>query len=166
MEQTLIEHTLEVSKMAEKKEFSLLLAEDDPGHSALIKKNLARMGFKSRIYHFSNGEELLDFLKNDPENPKNRPDRLYMLLLDIKMPKIDGIEVLKIIKQDPDLKKIPVIMLTSVKNPQDKKICKNLGCNDYIVKPLEYKSFVNVVQDKVSSSLLMSIFENYPTDSI
>ncbi len=152
--------------MAEKKEFSLLLAEDDPGHTELIKKNLARMGFKSRIIHFSDGQELLEFLKNDPEKPAAKPDRLYLLLLDIKMPKINGIEVLKTIKQDPKLKKIPVIMLTSVNNQEDKTKCKKLGCSDYIVKPLEYKSFIDVVQDKVSSSLLLSIFENYPLDSI
>ena len=74
---------------------------------------------------------------------RHRPD---VILMDIRMPKIDGIEVLRRIKNDPLLKKIPVIMITTTGNPEDVDLCHNLGCSMYVVKPVEYESFVEAIR--------------------
>lgn len=138
-----------------KKKFSILVAEDDDGHFALIKKNLQRMGFSSRIHRFVDGQEIVDFLfGSDPD--KRREDESYLVLLDIRMPKVDGIEVLKRIKNDDQLKDMPVVMLTTSDEPQQIKQCEELGCDAYIVKPMEYEQFSNALE-KVGQSFLLSI---------
>ena len=124
----------------------ILTAEDDDGHFLLIKKNLRREGISNEIIRFSNGLELWDFLNRQGEGPVRKENKSYLLLLDIRMPKIDGIEVLRRIKVDPLLKKIPVIMITTTGNPEDVDLCHNLGCSMYVVKPVEYESFVEAIR--------------------
>src|SRR4030042_347220 len=89
----------------------ILIAEDDAGHFALVKKNLWRTCVSNSFLHFRNGEEVLDFLFMRGDGPTMTPNTAYLLLLDIRMPKVDGIEVLRQIKADPQLRKIPVMML-------------------------------------------------------
>ena len=141
-----------------KKDFSIIIAEDDDGHFVLIKKNLSRMGFRSKIIRFSDGQQLLDFLFMRDENNKRDPAKAYLLLLDIRMPKVDGISVLEEMKKDDDLKEIPVVMLTTADNPREIEYCLSLGCSDYIVKSMKYENFAKVIKD-VGLSLLFSIVE-------
>jgi CheY-like chemotaxis protein len=72
--------------------------------------------------------------------------RCYLLLLDIKMPKVDGVEVLRQIKSDPELRKIPVIMLTTTDDPREVDRCHTLGCSSYIAKPVDYDKFVMAIR--------------------
>ncbi|MFP4529192.1 MAG: response regulator [Candidatus Kapaibacterium sp.] len=128
------------------KEVVVLVAEDDIGHATLIKMNLKRAAIVNRFIHFKDGEELLDFLLRNGDGPHRKANVPYLLLLDIRMPKVDGVEALRKIKSDPDLKKLPVIMLTTTDDPIEIKKCYELGCNNYLVKPIEYQNFVEALK--------------------
>jgi len=119
----------------------ILLVDDDRGHATLIKRNLKQAGIINPIIHFSDGEEVLNFLAShgkDPATPEHVP---FLMLLDIRMPKVDGFEVLRQVKNHPENKNIPVIMVTTSDNPQMMDSCKELGCVNYIVKPVDYTMF-------------------------
>ncbi|EKD27111.1 MAG: Response regulator receiver protein [uncultured bacterium] len=124
----------------------IIVAEDDIGHASLIKRNLARAGINNEILHLSDGEQALNFLFRTGEGPVRDLDKQYLLLLDIRMPKVSGIEVLEEIKKDSVLKKLPVIMVTTTDDPKDVDKCHLLGCSNYITKPIEYEKFIEVVQ--------------------
>ena len=125
----------------------ILIAEDDAGHFQLIKKNLWLTCVDSDILQFKNGQEVLDFLfKKDTEVYLEGKKR-YILLLDIRMSQVDGIEVLKRIKEDEELRKIPAIMLTTTSEASMIKQCYELGCSYYIVKPVNYYHFMEAVQN-------------------
>lgn len=124
----------------------ILIAEDDAGHFALVKKNLWRTCVTTSFLHFRNGEEVLDFLFSRGDGATMTPDTAYLLLLDIRMPKVDGIEVLHQIKADPELRKIPVMMLTTTSDPAEVQRCYDMGCSFYIVKPSNYSEFMACVE--------------------
>jgi len=126
-------------------ETTILIAEDDDGHATLIKKNLRRAGVKQDMLHFRDGQEVLDFLFK--RSPVQRQDgHTYVLLCDIRMPKVDGIEVLRQVKGDAILRSIPVIMITTTDDPKDVDQCHMLGCSNYITKPVDYDKFVQSIQ--------------------
>jgi CheY-like chemotaxis protein len=127
-------------------EVIILIAEDDEGHTDLIRINLARSGITNRIIHFKDGQETVDFLFCQGKGPHRIPGDTYVLLLDIRMPKLDGTEVLEKIKADRELKKIPVVMITTTDDPREVDLCHELGCNNYITKPVEYDEFVDTVR--------------------
>lgn len=128
-----------------KSEVVILIAEDDEGHAILIRKNLLRSKIANTILHFKDGQEVLDFLFQRT-TPGRMPGTSYLLLLDIRMPKVDGLEVLRQIKQDPVLCKMPVTMLTTTDDPKEVAHCHELGCSNYITKPIEYDKFVQTVE--------------------
>jgi CheY-like chemotaxis protein len=128
------------------KDVQILIAEDNEGHFSLIKKNLRRTGIQNEIIHFVNGQETLDFLFRESKRKKKDLDQRYVLLLDIRMPKVDGLEVLKKIKSTPKLKRLPVIMMTTSTASADVDLCYELGCNIYIVKPIEYENFSDALR--------------------
>jgi len=129
-----------------KKEVNILIAEDDLGHAALIRKNLKRSGISNSIIHFKDGQEVLDYLFCKGEPPHRKNGDSYMLLLDIRMPKVDGVEVLRQIKNHSELKKIPVIMITTTDDPREVEKCHKLGCSNYITKPVDYEKFVESIK--------------------
>ena len=99
------------------------------------------------MVHFKDGQEVLDFLF-DHDHIHNEPvGEAYLLLLDIRMPKVDGIEVLRQIKKHPELKSIPVLMLTTTDDPKEVRHCHQLGCSNYITKPIEYEKFIKAIHD-------------------
>jgi CheY-like chemotaxis protein len=128
------------------KEIVILIADDDLGHARLIQKNLARAGLSNPIEHFENGQEILDYLFGRAINRKRSPGTSYILLLDIRMPKVDGVEVLRQVRQDPELRKMPVCMLTTTDDPREVSRCHELGCNNYIVKPVDYDKFAEAIR--------------------
>lgn len=129
-----------------KKNITIIIAEDDEGHALLIKRNLKRSGVVNPIIHFSNGEEVINFFFGENPAYMQQKNTSYIVLLDIKMPKLDGIEVLERLKNDPATKKIPVIMITTTDNPREINACHELGCNNYIVKPIDYLKFIEIVK--------------------
>ncbi len=128
------------------KEVSILIAEDDEGHASLIRKNLKRAGISNEILHFKDGQEILDFLMGNKEAHHRKSGAAYLLLLDIRMPKVDGVEVLRQVKKDEELRKIPVIMITTTDDPREVEKCHKLGCSNYITKPIDYDRFVESIR--------------------
>jgi len=129
-------------------EVAILFAEDSSDDAMLTMRALKKSGFANKVYHVKDGAEALDFLyckgnyvlRNAKENPK-------LILLDLKMPKMSGLEVLEKIKSDPDLKSIPVVVLTSSREDPDIHKCYALGANSYITKPVESENFFNVIKE-------------------
>ena len=128
------------------KEVTILIADDDDGHAALIRKNLQRAGIHNEIVRFTDGQEVIDFLFAGGEGPHRQHGAPYVLLLDIRMPKVDGIEVLRRIKGDSELSKLPVIMLTTTDDPREIAKCHEMGCSSYITKPIDYENFVYAIR--------------------
>ena len=124
----------------------ILIADDDAGHARLIEKNLSRAGLMNKILRFEDGQQILDFLFQRGAGPKRFLDAAYFILLDIRMPKVDGVEVLRQLKADPELRKIPVSMLTTTDDPREVERCHGLGCNNYIVKPVDYDKFSEAIR--------------------
>ncbi len=127
-------------------EVVVLIAEDDDGHAALIERNLRRAGIENGIERFVDGQAVLDFLFRSGPGPHRAAGAHYLLLLDIRMPKVDGIEVLSAIKGDAELRALPVIMLTTMDDPKEIERCHRIGCSHYITKPIEYAEFVGVLR--------------------
>ena len=127
------------------REVVILIADDDAGHMRLIEKNLGRAGLNNPVERFEDGAAILDFLFSRGDRQR-QPDKPYLLLLDIRMPKMDGVEVLRQVKADAELRKIPVIMLTTTDDPREVERCHALGCNNYIVKPVNYDKFAEAIK--------------------
>ncbi len=127
-------------------EVTVLIADDDAGHARLIEKNLQRIGVHNTILRFADGQAILDFLFGRGSGPTLPPQMPCLLLLDIRMPKVDGVEVLRQIKADPNLRKLPVTMLTTTDDPREVDRCHELGCSSYLVKPVDYDKFSEAIK--------------------
>ncbi len=124
-------------------ELTILMAEDDDGHAKLVQERFAEVGVTNPLRRFRDGAEAWSFL-SDPVNA--RPGEGFLLLLDIRMPGLDGVEVLRRIKADARLKPMPVIMLTTTDDPKEIETCYALGCNSYLTKPVEFERFAEVIK--------------------
>ncbi len=126
---------------------TILIVDDDEGHAILIRENLEAAGLTNHIEHFRDGQAVLDFFFKDPR-PKQET---YLLLLDIRMPKVDGIEALRRLKADPKLRKLPIIMLTTTDDTREVERCHELGCSVYIQK----RSITNVSPKRFGGSVCL-----------
>lgn len=124
----------------------IILIEDDDGHATLVERNLRRAGLTNGFTRFSDGQEALDWFFNDPAYPSGRPLSNVVVLLDLKMPRVDGIEVLRRLKASPSTAALPVIVLTTTDDPREIERCYELGCNVYVTKPVEYDAFIEAVR--------------------
>ena len=126
----------------------ILFAEDTRDDAELTIRALEKSGFTNKLLHVKDGAEALEFLyckgifalRNFSERPK-------LILVDLKMPKVSGIQVLEKVKSDPDFKSIPVVILTSSQEDPDIAKCYALGANSYIVKPLDSNKFFNSIKE-------------------
>ena len=122
----------------------ILLVEDNPGDVELTREGLGRGALAHDLHVASDGAEALEFLRPaGGRPPKGRPD---LILLDLNLPRVDGREVLAEIKRDPELRRIPVVILTSSDASQDVEATYELQANCYIRKPVDFEGFVNTVQ--------------------
>lgn len=134
--------------MSEHEEFEIIIVEDDPNDAELITRALRKHNLANKLILLKDGAEALDFLfgkgsfadKCDDGYPK-------VILLDLKLPKVNGIEVLSKIKSDERTKKIPVVILTSSREDRDLKDAYDLGVNSYVTKPIKFDEFAKVVSD-------------------
>jgi CheY-like chemotaxis protein len=140
----------------------ILIADDDVGHARLIEKNLNRAGLMNKILRFEDGQQILDFLFRRGDGPGRSSEAAYFILLDIRMPKVDGVEVLRQLKADPELRKIPVSMLTTTDDPREVERCHALGCNNYIVKPVDYDKFSDAIRQLGLFVSLVQVPEIHP----
>ena len=126
----------------------ILFAEDSIDDTILTIRALEKGGFTNKLYHVKDGAEAIDFLyckgayvmRNFKEKPK-------LILVDLKMPKVSGIQVLEKVKSDPALKSIPVVILTSSQEDPDMAKCYSLGANSYIVKPVDSNKFLSSIKE-------------------
>lgn len=125
---------------------SILLAEDNPNDVELTLSALAENNLVNDVVVASDGAEALDYLYCRGRFKMRTPGNPTVVLLDLKMPKVDGIEVLRTIKQDKSLRSIPVVMLTSSREEMDLMSTYKLGVNAYVVKPVDFQDFVEAVK--------------------
>ena len=127
--------------------FEILLVEDNDVDAELTIRALKKNNLSNRIVRMVDGQEVIDYLlfPNKDEGGKNPKDP-NLILLDLKLPKVNGLEVLRILKSDPRTNTIPVVILTSSAEDQDISECYRYGVNSYIVKPVEFDEFMESVQ--------------------
>ena len=124
----------------------ILIAEDDEGHAELILEQLRSAGVSNEIVRFRDGQELWDYLMTAGRRIAPYDCHGFLLLLDIVMPGMDGLEVLRRIKTDKQWHNLPIIMLTTTDDPREIENCYTLGCNCYITKPMEYERFTEMLK--------------------
>jgi CheY-like chemotaxis protein len=125
----------------------ILLVEDDPAHAEIVRRNFEEFRMANELKHVTDGQAALDYLYHraefsDPDQSL-RPD---LILLDLRLPKIDGLEVLRTIKSDPDLVRIPVVILTTSAAEADMVKAYDNHANSYLVKPVELPQFVDLMK--------------------
>jgi CheY-like chemotaxis protein len=124
----------------------LLLVEDSPRDAELILDALAENQLANEVVHVLDGAEALDYLYRRGEFAARPEGHPALILLDLKLPKVDGLEVLRRIKSDSALKMVPVVMMTSSREEQDLLTSYQLGVNAYVVKPMKFQDFVEAVK--------------------
>ena len=129
-----------------RKDVVILVTEDNDGHFALTRKFLRRAGIENEIVRFIDGQQTLDFLiGSDTAKAKRDKSRKYLLLLDIRMPGISGVDVLEIVKKHEQISEIPVIMVTTSGDHQIAEKCYSLGCEAHVVKPIN-ESLIRIIE--------------------
>lgn len=133
--------------MSNDQRIRILLAEDDPDDRLLTRRALQKSRIANTIATVEDGEELMDYLRHEGEysDPDDAP-RPGLILLDLNMPRMDGREALKKIKSDPDLRRIPVIVLTTSEAEQDILQSYDLGVNAFVTKPVTFDGLADAVQ--------------------
>jgi CheY-like chemotaxis protein len=134
----------------------VLVVDDNEGHSELVRRNLRRAGITNEIVAVNSGELALDFVYSRGAYAERRTYNGLLILLDINMPGIDGVEVLRTLKMDPKKARIPVVMLTTTDDPREIKRCYEFGCSVYIVKPVLPEAFMDAIK---KLGLFISIVE-------
>ena len=140
----------------------ILMAEDDPGHATLVQRNLRRAGVVNEVVWTKDGQEALDYVRKEGAYENAVRSGSLVVLLDINMPRVDGVEVLRQLKNDERTKKIPVMMLTTTDDPREVERCYGLGCSVYVTKPVEYDKFREAV---IQLGLFLQFVEVPPQDA-
>jgi CheY-like chemotaxis protein len=127
---------------------AILLVEDNAAHAELVKRNLAQHRVAIVVHHVSDGAAALDYLFQRGDYSDLRPeDGVNLVLLDLRLPKVDGLEVLRQIKQSEQLKRIPVVILTTSEAEQDVASAYQYHANSYVTKPMDYKKFSKLMDE-------------------
>ena len=128
------------------KPVTIIMIEDDEGHARLIEKNIRRAGVNNELIAFVDGTSALDYLLGIDESGEVSARRQLLVLLDLNLPDMAGVEVLKKIKNNPHLKRTPVVVLTTTDDTREIQHCYDLGANVYITKPVSYDGFSNAIR--------------------
>jgi CheY-like chemotaxis protein len=128
---------------------TILVVDDDDGHCELVRRHLKRGGITHPIVPVTNGRTALDFIFCRGPFVERSPDADLLVLLDINMPGVDGIEVLRQIKSDPKTRGIPVLILTFAENPREINRCREYGCDSYITKSADTAAFIAAVKENL-----------------
>ena len=121
---------------------TIVMIEDDEGHARLIERNLKRAGLLNEVRHFTDGTSAVEHLLG-PERPGGRP---LLILLDLNLPDMSGIDILGRLKADPELRAAPVVVLTTTDDEREIRRCYELGCNVYVTKPVNYETFAQAIR--------------------
>lgn len=125
----------------------ILLVEDDEGHAEIVRRNFEMCRMANHLIHVADGQAALDYLnqRNEFSDPAKSP-RPGVILLDLRLPKVDGLEVLKIVKADPKLHTIPVVILTTSSAETDMVRAYDSHANSYLVKPVDFTQFTQLME--------------------
>lgn len=125
---------------------TILVVDDDQGQRELIRRNLQRGGVSNTVVCLPSGKEALDYVFFRGQHAERSRSGELLILLDVNMPGLDGVEVLRQLKADPGKKKIPVIILTTTDDPREVNRCYELGCSVYVTKPVEPSAFIDAIK--------------------
>ena len=128
------------------KEVTIVMIEDDEGHARLIEKNIRRAGVHNEVVPFTNGTEALDFVLGKDRSGLASAGRFLLILLDLNLPDMSGIDILQKIKTNAHTRRLPVVILTTTDDEREIQRCYDLGANVYITKPVEYESFAHAIR--------------------
>jgi DNA-binding response OmpR family regulator len=128
------------------KPVTIIMIEDDEGHARLIERNIRRSGVNNDIVPFTNGTDALDYLFGSDGTGRDHGGSALLILLDLNLPDMIGIDILRRVKESKYLKCVPVVVLTTADDSHDIKRCYELGCNVYITKPVNYETFANAIR--------------------
>ncbi len=132
----------------ENMEVEILIVEDSMDDAQLTIRSLKKSNIANNLFHVKDGAEALDFIFARGEySSRVNSTKPKLIMLDLKMPKVNGLEVLEQIKANPDTKTIPVVILTSSQEDPDIKKCYELGANSYVTKPVEFEGFIKAVKE-------------------
>ncbi len=140
----------------------IIMIEDDEGHARLIERNIRRSGVNNEILPFTNGTDAVKYLFGSDGSGVDHKDQALLILLDLNLPDMTGIDILKRIKENNHVKCAPVVVLTTTDDEQEIKRCYELGCNVYITKPVNYESFANAIRQL---GLFFSVIKVPPVQS-
>jgi DNA-binding response OmpR family regulator len=125
---------------------TIIMIEDDEGHARLIEKNIRRAGVNNEIVPFANGTDAIKFLFGADGKGTVNSGRALLILLDLNLPDMSGVDILRRVKESEHLKPSPVVVLTTTDDQAEIKRCYELGANVYITKPVNYDSFANAIR--------------------
>lgn len=125
---------------------TIIMVEDDDGHARLIEKNIRRAGVTNEIMAFTDGGSALAFLLGADGTGRVNAGRPLLILLDLNLPDMTGVDILKVVKENEHLKRSPVVILTTTDDQREIERCYDLGCNVYITKPVNYEGFSNAIR--------------------
>jgi CheY-like chemotaxis protein len=125
---------------------TIIMIEDDEGHARLIERNIRRSGVNNEIRPFVNGTDAIAHLFGPDGSGLVHKGKALLILLDLNLPDMTGIDILRRVKENEYLKAAPVVVLTTTDDAQEIKRCYELGCNVYITKPVNYESFANAIR--------------------
>jgi len=125
---------------------SIVMIEDDPGHARLIERNIRRAGVNNEIIALSSGTEALDYLLGPDGSGEVSRQRHLLVLLDLNLPDMSGIDILQKIKANEHVRRSPVVVLTTTDDQCEIQRCYDLGCNVYITKPVSYDGFAAAIR--------------------
>ncbi len=128
------------------KPVQIVMIEDDEGHARLIEKNIRRAGVNNEILPFGNGTDALAFLFGADGSGEDSAGRHLLILLDLNLPDMGGVDILEKVKANPHTKLSPVIVLTTTDDSREIQRCYDLGANVYITKPVDYEGFANAIR--------------------
>jgi CheY-like chemotaxis protein len=128
------------------KPVSIVMIEDDEGHARLIEKNIRRAGVNNEIIPFANGGEALGYLMGKDGSGEVSAGRQLLILLDLNLPDMTGIDILEKLKSNMHTKRSPVVVLTTTDDSREIQRCYDLGANVYITKPVNYEGFANAIR--------------------
>lgn len=146
--------------MSDQLPVTIVMVEDDEGHARLIEKNIRRAGVNNRIKPFATGGAALDFLLGSDNSGNHHKGEALLILLDLNLPDMSGVDILQAIKQSSGLRMAPVVVLTTTDDRREIQRCYDLGCNVYITKPVDYEQFAQAIRQLGLFLTVMQVPEN------